>query len=303
MKFNDLMLGSKGPGLIGLVLAIFIMIGFGILMLFATDERLLGGEQTIESIIAQQQRDIDDYKTTLAELNQTLGILPSIKAKEKELESALREKRLALRKLDDIKSYITSVNDSINQKTSEFDQYKDKYRTFIRTEAKGQTLPRLETQDGMVYENVTITNINAIGMQITHDSGGKRIAFEKLPQEFQDRFQFDPKQKATLLADEKAQQQAHEANVNAALAAAKEQTNQQREENAIKLKADTIAAIKLKESWIVSMATEIAELEQAINLETRKRMSNAPQMRVKLAEQKRKFAALQADLAQLKSSL
>lgn len=303
MAFTDMMTSSRGPGLIGLLLALLILFGFGTLLLLSTDERFLGGNQSIESVIAHQQRDIETMEQALGGMKKTLEVLPARREGEKELELARRERLFAADKAAGVRASITATTGAIAARTAELEAYKDKYRSFARTQAKGLTLARLETRDGTVYENVTVKDVNAVGMQISHDGGGRRIAFEQLPEELQDRFQFDPKQKAVALAREKAMQDAHETSVDTTLAAVKERADRQREAAAAKLSEDTIAAIRMKEERIRTMVREIDDLERAIVVESTKRLSNAPQMRAKLTEKKQDLSALRADVVRLGTTL
>lgn len=303
MAFTDMMTSSRGPGLIGLALALLILCGFGALLLLSTDERFLGGNQTIESVIAQQQKDIDGMEQSIERMKKTLEVLPALRAGEKDLEMARREKLFATDKAAGIRTSIAAATEAIAAGTAEIEAYKDKYRAFSRTQAKGMILARLETRDGTVYENVTVKDVNAVGMQISHDGGGRRIAFEQLPEELQDRFQFDPEQKAIALNKEKQMQDAHDTRVDTTLAAAKEQADRQREANAAKLREDTIIAIKMKEERIKTMEQEIDALEGSIVIESTKRLSNAPQLRAKLADKKRDLSALRADVTRLGGTL
>ena len=46
------MSSARGPGVIGMIMALIVLLGFGVLFMFAFDEDLQGGGQTIEALVA-----------------------------------------------------------------------------------------------------------------------------------------------------------------------------------------------------------------------------------------------------------
>ena len=52
------MSSGRGPGVIGMVMALIVLLGFGLLFTFAYDEEAQGGDQSIESVIAHQAKAI-----------------------------------------------------------------------------------------------------------------------------------------------------------------------------------------------------------------------------------------------------
>lgn len=298
-----MMSSAKGPGVIGLILALLIVAGFGVLLLFTTDERFLGGGPTIDSVIADQQKDIDKLELLLADMKRRTEVQPALLEAAKDLERSRRDKLFATDMLAGHRGTIVKVKEEIEAKAAEIEAYKDKYRAQVRAKAKGTAIGRLETRDGTVYEQVTVREVNAVGMQISHDGGGRRIPFEQLPDEMQDFYQFDPGQKKRLLALEKAGQDAHEASVDTTLAAVKEQAGRKREADAARRRDEAIAAIGVKEARIKALELEIRDFEESINRESQKRISNAPQMRERLAKMRQVLSALREDVDRLRSSL
>jgi hypothetical protein len=66
MSFSDMMSSGRGPGVIGMLMALVVLVGFGVLFMFATDEGFQGGDQSIESIIKHQAGDIESLKGGIA---------------------------------------------------------------------------------------------------------------------------------------------------------------------------------------------------------------------------------------------
>lgn len=303
MSFSDLMSSGRGPGVIGMILALVVLLGFGLLFMFAFDEGWQGGDQSIESVISHQAKEIEDLKTGISRGEKQLANVPALFAAEKKLKDLKRENQFRDGNIDGLKKSIASANGAIGEKLAEFEAYKEKYRAFARNKAKGRELERLETRDGDVYQKVTIREVTPIGIQIMHDGGQKRISFEQLSADMQDEFQFDPKQKADAIAKEEAMRSEHESAVSAAQEAASQQAAEQRAKDAEEKRQNIIRAIAVKESRIESLKTEIQSLEEAIPKESLKRISRAPQMRLQLAGKQRDLSALTEDVARLRSSL
>jgi hypothetical protein len=303
MSFTDMMSSSRGPGVIGTVMALIVLVGFGILFLFAFDERLQGGEMTIEAAIAAQEREIDSMRRSIAHHEKELAKSPALLAAARELTGIKRENQFRDGKLGSLTSGINAANETIAAKTAEFEAYKEQYRAFARGKAKGRTIPRLQTRKGDVYQNVTLREVTPIGIQILHDDGQKRIAFEELPAEMQDEFQFDPKQKAAAVAREAAVRDEHEAAVSVANAEQDRQMAELRRKEAADNRAKMQRSIAVMESRVESLTREIEELEQALPKEALKKLSRAPQMRGQLANKQRESAKLQAEIARLRASL
>jgi hypothetical protein len=303
MSFTDLMSSGRGPGLLGMLLALVVLIGFGVLSMFVFDERFQGAEQSIESVIAQQAKDVEHLECVIVNHRKTMVQLPALRLREKELEGVRREIMFAKDKADGLRKGIASGKDAIAAMSKQMDAYKDKYRAFARNKVKGEKMDRFVTRDGTVYEHVTIGDITAVGMRISHDNGATRIPFEQLSEELQDKFQFDTNQKAMELASEDAMRKAHDSSVDKTLATEKRKAEQQQIKNVGEERTNRMRAVEVKQSRILSMEKEVERLEKAIQAESHKRISQAPQLRDQLAKTQCNLTALRADVARLRSGL
>lgn len=286
-----------------MLLALVVLAGFGLLFMFAFDEGMQGGAQTLESVIAQQVKEIDSLKSGISEGEKQLAHSPALLARNKELGTLKRENVFKDGEMDGLRKGLASVTDAVAAKVAEFEHYKDQYRAAARATAKGETIGRLETRKGDVYENVTIREVTAIGLQIMHDGGQKRIPFEEVSAGIQDRFQFDPQQKAAAVAREEAERNEHETAVSAASAAENQKLAEQRDKEAEAKREKMIKDIALKKSRIESLKDEIKTLEEDIPKESLKPISRAPQMKSQLSAKQRQLSALQADVARQETSL
>lgn len=68
--------------------------------------------------------------------------------------------------------------------------------------------PFLQTKDGKEYAGVKVTAVEPDGVKIAHQAGVARIPLEKLPDEVQALFNFDPAKVAEYRANKAAEQQA-----------------------------------------------------------------------------------------------
>jgi len=297
MGFTDLMSSGRGPGVIGMLLAMVVLLGFGALFLFAFDEGMQGKEQSIESVIANQAKEIDDLKLGIESGSKRLADVPARNSASRELSTIKRENQYRDGKIESLRQGITTANEAISAKLAEIEAYKDQYRAAIRAKAKGTTMPKLETRKGEVYENVSVREVNAVGMQIIHDGGQKRIPFEELPADLQDLYQFDPAQKAAAIAKEAEERGAHDAAVVAAQEAAGEQAMLQKQKEEESARERAAAAVKVMQARIKTLGEEIRGLEEALVLEVRKPLSRAPQMRQQISAKQRERAGLEEKVA------
>lgn len=303
MSFSEMMQSARGPGVIGMLMALFVLIGFGFLFVFAFDDRLQGEDHTIESLIKSQGKEIGNLKESIARGEERLSRKGALSQIDKDLRDFKAENRQSQTRLTLLAGEKSAASDALARKTDEFGKYKNDYRTFVRTQAKGQVIERLQTRDGTVYQNVTIRDVNPVGIQIMHDAGFKRVLYENLPADLQDYYQFDAKQKDEALAREKSDLRTHED----AVAVVNEVQSQQNAERKVKeeqARQDEMRrGISLRQSRIQLLADEIQALETALPLESQKRISRAPEMRTQLANKRRQLETLNTDIARMQSSL
>jgi hypothetical protein len=301
MSFSDLISSGRGPGVIGILMALMVLLGFGLLFTFL-EEGMQEGGQSIESVIAYQVKEIDGIKSRIAHGEKELEKAPALVATGNKLKELRREKQSRDVNITGLKKGIASANEAIHAKIAEIEAYKNKYRAHARGKAKGRELEMLETLDGNTYQKVVIREVTAIGFQIMHDGGKKRIAFEQLPAELQDEFQFDPKEKAQALAKEEAIRKQHETAVSAAQEVAGKQAEEQREKAAEEKRQNMARDIAKLESRIETLRMEINQLNDSISMESKKGISNAPQMKQQLAGKQRQLTELSNKVIRLRSA-
>lgn len=303
MSFTDMMSSGRGPGVIGMVMALFVLIGFGLLFMFAFDEGFQGGEQSIESLIAQQTKDIEKSKDAVTSGQELLNLAPARVSKAKELASLKSKNQGFLDSIEGLKRKVGAANSGLIELEKSFESYKNEYRAFVRGKAKGETMAKLETRGGDVYEDVNIREVSAIGIQIRHKGGQKRIPFEDLPDAMQDHFQFDPNQKVEAVASENAARADHEAAVAVSDDQQKKVMEAARIKEAEENKVKAANAITTKMAQCDALEDRIEQMEEAIILEGKKTVSRAGLMRVDLTAMQRQLAELRSQIATLRGQL
>ncbi len=290
-----MMESGRGPGVVGMVLALVVLAIFALLYLFAFDEGMMGTGKTIESVIAGQADQIDNLQFELERHEGELREAELLKVTADKMEAAKAENRNRDERVAALRTEIGAEGDGLSANIAGFEAYVEEYRAHVRDAAKGRILEQLETTEGKVYKDVNILEVTAVGMEIRHEGGLRRIPFEELPEEMQDHFQFDSQQKELALSKELATRNQHEARVDAA----KQVARQNAEKNSMGDRRAVEREIAAKESLLRSYAKEILDLESELRREKFKTVSNAPQIRRKLETAKRSQAALRSEVARI----
>jgi hypothetical protein len=299
MSFSDMMSSGRGPGVIGMLMALVVLIGFGVLFMFATDEGMQGGDQSIESVIRNQAREIEHTQGGIDNGQKSLDGAPERLKNAKEFSRLSRGNESLRGRIQTLGDDIKASKADLAGRIDAFEAYKDEFRAYVRGKAKGESIGVLETKTGAVYKNVNIREVTAVGIQIRHDEGQKRIPFEELPVAMIERFQFDAKQKAAAVEKEQAAWSEHEAAVTAADVVSEGQAAERVAKEAEALRQKNTRLMAAKQARIAPLTEEIKFLQEALLKESEKRFSRAPQMRAQLANKQGELATLRAEVARM----
>jgi len=292
---------AKGPGLIGSLLALVVLAGFGFMTLHVMDEAERDPTRSIESIIASQEKEIVGLQDRIVADEARIAEEPRIKEQRSELTKLTRENRYRADEIRALEERAELGRGQAARKLAEFDAYKDKYRAFIRAKSKGMELPTLTTINGVVYHSVKIREITPIGIQILHQDGQKRLPYEELPPAIQDLFQFDAEQKQLALERELEAEREHGKATAAAVMKQQETNTAQREAEKERQSSARQEALANFTAQQRQLEMEIGNLETAIPLEQNKRLSRAPQMRRQLDNLNKQMSAIRSKINQLQS--
>lgn len=295
-----------------MVMALIVLLGFGLLFMYAADETERTGK-SIESVIAGQAKEIEGYKSNISHGGKTLEKAPARKAASKELAGMKRDIKALQDEAGRLTKRIEDGKAEVARKNEEFEIYKDEYRAFARGKAKGETMEKLETLTGVVYVNVAIREVTPIGIQIRHNEGQKRIPFEELPESMKDRFQFDPKQKEKAIAAEVEAQKGHDAAAEVADELATQKMSEQRAKDNEEAKDKTRQEIATKEGLIASLREEIKGLESQLERAAadaaaarqagKMHMNKSGSINSNIRSKQNRISVLQAEIGQMKTRL
>lgn len=308
-----MMSSGRGPGVIGMLLALLVLFGFGVLFVFVFDEGLQGGERTIESVLKSQEKDIARYEARLANDQGQLALIPGRLEKEAELKAATRAVSATTGDIAALQEVVNGLQAEIAKTGEDLEAYKEEYRAFARREAAGRKMETLETKDGKVFKNVEFREVDAIGILLRHEDGQQRVAFENLPDEMQDHFQFDASKKDEAIANEDAVHAEMEAAAAAADVAATAQQKEQRAKEMERIKQENIRLLALKEQQLSAARSALNGLERdkisaeqqaaAARAAGKQFINRSGAIRGQISSKQREITTLTAEIARLRSAI
>jgi len=201
---SELLTSSRGPGVIGTILALIVLLGFGGLFLMVTEDSNKFGGENIQTQIKAKENLIRTNQGEVKRWQQLAVEYDERRAMRDDLHRAQMMLKLKLSRLEHGKLGVAEQKEEIVKLEHQFDDYKKQYRVAERARAVGENLSSLSTKDGEVFERVNIRKISALGMEIRHKNGFKRIPYKSLPDEIQDRFQFTEADAKALSSTENA---------------------------------------------------------------------------------------------------
>lgn len=191
MGFSDLLTSSRGPGVIGTLLALFVLVGFGTLYMFVFDEGLQGGQKTIQAVIRDQGTLIETHKIQIENYKDRIEDAKRFKEVAKEADDLKLRAENGAKRLAELTAAKAEAEAALASADEAWAKYRDEYRASEWAAAVGEKLDELKTVGGEMFAKVSIRKVTHKGVDIAHENGMKLIPCEDLPAELQDRFQFD----------------------------------------------------------------------------------------------------------------
>jgi hypothetical protein len=189
-------------GLIGLI--VLVMAGVFLSIIVDTRFRFSRGQAELETSQAESEAFLAELRVTararqdlLLRATHAAGdsaamleeITPQLAGGDAEIDT-LTEKRAALAQ-------------SITTLEKSFAEYRAAYRNAEWRLAIGEKHPSLAVRGGRTYQDVEITRVTPVGLEIRHADGIARIEGPDLPVPFQERFQWqDEERRAALHAED-----------------------------------------------------------------------------------------------------
>ena len=282
MGFSDLLSSGRGPGVIGTLIALLVLVGFGSLYMFAFDEGMQGGKKTIHAVVRDQGISIDSSKTEIANYRKQLDDVAHRKEHSQELDTLkVQAEHIAARLAEVTEGHAAATADAEGAR-KKWEDYKDAYRAAEWAKAKGEKLGDVTSLAGVTYHDVTVREVNHKEMKITDSTGPKSIDSKLLPLALQDRFQFDVEKKKAAEVEQNEGEEIHRKKVEYA------ETLEKRDDKGMLLATmnrdiqNAAAAIKKANEDVEGWRVKIGRQRGLISAEKSKKISKAPQMEADL---------------------
>ncbi len=309
MSFSELISSGKGPGVIGMLMAVMVLLGFGLLFMYSYDETMQGGGPTLAGAIKENEKTLAEQESNVSAAEARLASIPLLKkiaeeTKTMESINSSLESQVAGRK-----AVVAATAAALAESRQTFSDYKDQYREFVRNSDQNRQIEELVTRDGTVYKNVEIRKVTAVGIEIRHADGIKRIVYEELPDEMKDYYQFDEDQKLAAIQREAVERKQHMTAVSLAHEAADAQAVEERIKNQKKAQVQLKSLLASGQARVRAISREIRQLEIAISTASgeaasarragRMHISRVGPLRSQLSAKRAEYARVQAELARL----
>lgn len=255
--FEDMFSSHRGAGVIGTVVAVGVLGVLGTLFILVFDEGLQGGAQTIESVIKDQGKQMDQLAATIVTRKEQLGGIAINKKTADEIASVSRQLESRLSRCQEAKDEIAQIQEAMAKNQSEWDAYTIAYRKSERAAEIGKQYPEITTRSGRSYKAVTIKKIDDLRVTVSHEGGSGTIAWNELPDELMDRLLFtkelaEQQQKAEQGAVAQISASAQEADIRTSMAYLKEKME------------EATRAFEVQSSYVAQSRAKIIESESQI---------------------------------------
>ena len=196
---------DEHPGIytffVGSVIIVMVALGLATLMekrfAFSSGGLRLEREVTLLGEEVSGLRDrVELAATRLADMEG-----PRVRALET-LRIAKSEASLVLKQKEDLVATQDGFRHEVLSTEQGFADYRAEYRHASRAAAVGESIGMLTLRDGRVYQDVAITKVTDVGLEIRHRDGFARIQAPALEPDWQERFQWDDEQRRAKLNEE-----------------------------------------------------------------------------------------------------
>lgn len=186
-----------------MLFALIVLIGFGGLFIMATDDSGSYRGENIHTRIKSSKSAINDKKRAIIYWKEAAVTYDLRRQQLVDLDGVKSKVKNAISEVSRYETLVEAAKSEIVNLDQRAEDYKKEYRVSERERAIGEEVASMSTVDGKVYEKVSIRKVTALGMEIRHQNGFKRIHYQNLPDEMQDRFQFTETDAKALVETEK----------------------------------------------------------------------------------------------------
>lgn len=213
----DLLDSFKGAGVIGTFLGAFVLIGFVIMSFLVFDPRFVDPFTSEAGIVRAQDQEIVRLEGELERLRERVSAHEERRKAADELEAMLEQNRDGTAAVKAVVGEIARVKQELGKIEAADREYRKDYRAMLRSNAAGETMVELVTEEGKVMQDVVVLSVSPVGLHVRHRDGTARIAFTNLPEGIRQRFQFELEEMEAYLEEEGRENRSHERMIDAGL--------------------------------------------------------------------------------------
>jgi hypothetical protein len=133
------------------------------------------------------------------------------------LEAILKENRDRTAAVKAVAGEIARLKEELGKIEAADREYRKDYRAMLRSNAAGETMAELVTEEGKVMQDVVVLSVSPVGLHVRHRDGTARIAFTNLPEGIRQRFQFELEEMEAYLEEEGRENRSRERMIDAGL--------------------------------------------------------------------------------------
>lgn len=199
---TDLFTSARGPGLIGMLLALIVLGGFTLLAMFAFDESEPEGEP-LSYTIEKGEKKVERLRKSIGNATEQLEKTRDFEKVIREISAVEARLQVAKNRTTDLEGAATEAKEAVKAEQQKVAAYKQQYRESARAAMVGREFETLKTQEGRVFKKVKVSDIDPARMQIRHASGITGVKLVELPDDLQEFLQIDSDETSQYLDKEK----------------------------------------------------------------------------------------------------
>lgn len=187
---SDFFDSARSPGVIGVVLGLVVLAGFGSLGLAVFDGRFNGDNATaLKEEVRAQSVEIFTLEDNIERAEQELVNQKRNEAVAQKLAIASKTLEALEKKVAPLKSEISEQREAIAKIKADQVTYRDQYRVYERKRAIGESFAEIALENGKTLKNAEIKEILTDKVRFATEYGSSSATWKELPQNWRDRFQ------------------------------------------------------------------------------------------------------------------
>jgi len=189
--------------LVGMI--VLVMAGVGLSILVDQRFKFSSGMSDIQRDIAMAEEELGSLKSYQEQRSRQLESFGTRLKSDSAANAELRRKATSLgKRQSELERSRDGLLATIPTIENEFSRYRAEYRQQTWTRVVGQKVGTLTLRGGREYQDVVITRVTDVGLEIRHKDGIARIQAPDLDTSWQDRFQWSDEERRNRLKEELA---------------------------------------------------------------------------------------------------